>query len=420
VIEDFLDTIDISLEGLRDELSGGWLFGYIEALALVGVDTDLLCVSARVPEPVWWRHRPTGARIRILAATPLYKILRRRLRDPYAWFNADAIGAVTGKQKLLSSVARQLVSYSATPAVQLLRTIRAESYDAVICQEYEYPRFDVSVALGKLTRVPVFASFQGGNVPLTRLESAVRPWTLRACAGVIIGSEAEAERVRRRYRLERDKIGRIFNPLDLTSWVPGNRQTARHSLGIEDDALVVAWHGRVHFGVKGLDVLCEAWPRLKGAEQDRRRYLLLIGTGTDSDKLQQHIRTAQLQDVIWFDEYIVDHGRLLELLSTADVYVFPSRREGFPVAPLEAMACGLPVVAADVAGVSDILEKKEDSGGIIVPRGDTIALADALEKLLIADDWRAELGHRARRRVHEAFSLHAVGRQLRDFLVEQS
>jgi glycosyltransferase involved in cell wall biosynthesis len=276
------------------------------------------------------------------------------------------------------------------------------------------------VALGKLTRVPVFASFQGGNVPLTRFERAVRPWTLGACAGVIIGSGTEAERVRRRYKLERDKIGRIFNPLDLTSWVPKKRDTARHKLGIEDDALVVAWHGRVHFGVKGLDVLCEAWPRLKSPERDRRRYLLLIGTGTDSYTLRNRIRTAQLRDVIWFDEYIVDQDRLVELLSAADAYVFPSRREGFPVAPLEAMACGLPVVAADAAGVSDILEKEEESGGIIVPRGDAIALADALEKLLITDVLRAEMGRRARRRVHEAFSLHTVGRQLRDFLVERS
>jgi glycosyltransferase involved in cell wall biosynthesis len=420
LIEDFLDTIDLSLEDLRDELSGGWLFGYVEALQQAGVDTDLVCVSGRMQKPVWWHHRPTGARLRILPATRLYQVLRSRLRDPYAWSKAAAIGDATGRQKLLASVARQLAPYCATPAVQLLRTIRAERYDAVICQEYEYPRFDACVALGKLARVPVFASFQGGNVHLTRLESAVRPWTMRACAGLIIGSGTEAERVRSRYGLERDKIGRIFNPLDLTSWVPGNRQTARHKLGIESDALVVAWHGRVHFGVKGLDVLCEAWPRLKGAEQDRRRYLLLIGTGTDSETLRHRIRTAHLQDVIWFDEYIVDHGRLLELLSTADVYVFPSRREGFPVAPLEAMACGLPVVAADTTGLSDILEKEEGSGGIIVPRGDTTALAGALEKLLVTDGWRAEMGHRARRRVQEAFSLHAVGRELRNFLVERS
>jgi glycosyltransferase involved in cell wall biosynthesis len=56
-----------------------------------------------------------------------------------------------------------------------------------------------------------------------------------------------------------------------------------------------------------------------------------------------------------------------QYLSVADVYVFPSRHEGFPVAPLEAMACGLPIVAAYAPGICDILSEGEESGGLVVP-----------------------------------------------------
>jgi glycosyltransferase involved in cell wall biosynthesis len=103
-------------------------------------------------------------------------------------------------------------------------------------------------------------------------------------------------------------------------------------------------------------------------------------------------------------------------LSAADVYVFPSRQEGFAVAPIEAMACGLPVVAADTNGVRDILEAEAGNAGVVVPCGDAQALALALDHLLSDDLARQACGAHARARVESSFSLEAVGRQLRGFL----
>src|SRR6185369_8481582 len=88
-------------------------------------------------------------------------------------------------------------------------------------------------------------------------------------------------------------------------------------------------------------------------------------------------------------------------LAAADVYAFPSRNEGFPVAPVEAMACGLPVVAADAPGIVDILGEDD---GTVVPAGDAEAFARALGPLLDDHNLRAALGVRARRRAEERFS----------------
>ena len=104
------------------------------------------------------------------------------------------------------------------------------------------------------------------------------------------------------------------------------------------------------------------------------------------------------------------------ILSAADVYAFPSRHEGLPVSPLEAMACGLPVVGADATGVADVV----GGAGVIVPRDEVDSFADALAALLADDERRADLGRRARRRVEEHFSLEAVGAQLRAFLVDRT
>jgi starch synthase len=178
-------------------------------------------------------------------------------------------------------------------------------------------------------------------------------------------------------------------------------------------------HGRIDLHRKGLDVLMEAWERVCRDRPDRNLQLLLVGTGNDASKLRDRITTMQLQGVMWVDEYVRDRTAIRRYLSAADVYTLPSRHEGFPVAPIEAMACGLPVVATDAPGVPDILEGGEDSGGLVVPRGDAVALASALGRVLDNEAWGRELGKRPRCRAEECFSLEAIGKQLRNFLLRE-
>src|SRR5262249_12588920 len=118
------------------------------------------------------------------------------------------------------------------------------------------------------------------------------------------------------------------------------------------------------------------------------------------------------------DEFVQDRTAIRRFLSAADVYVFPSRHEGFPVAPIEAMACSLPVVATDANGISDILEGGEASGGLVVPRDNAKELALALGRVLDDEAWGRELGRQARSRVETSFSLEAAGKQLRTFLFD--
>lgn len=70
LIEDFLDSINVSLETFCKEMTESWLFGYIDALRLVGVRTVLFCISACVATPSRHIHFPTGATICVLPAPP--------------------------------------------------------------------------------------------------------------------------------------------------------------------------------------------------------------------------------------------------------------------------------------------------------------------------------------------------------------
>jgi starch synthase len=239
---------------------------------------------------------------------------------------------------------------------------------------------------------------------------------MRACAGLIVATKTEEQRVCQHYALPPDKIARIFNPIDLSMWKEANRIEARTLLGIPPNARVAVWHGRIDLRRKGLDILLDAWQQVCHERTGKELLLLLIGSGNNANELRQCLRKMQFSSILWVDDYLNDRNLICRYLKAADVYVFPSRHEGFPVAPIEAMACGLPLVAASAPGVPDILEGGEISGGLMVPRNDSGALASALGSVLDNPDWSRELGRRAKCRAEACFSLEAVGTQLHNFI----
>jgi glycosyltransferase involved in cell wall biosynthesis len=398
--EDFYEHLGVTLEDLRERLVGDWMFNYVEALRSAGVRTVLFFASARVEEPLRFLHRPTGATVCVLPSPRIHQ-KARGLQDRF-WPSSTTMLTVS--------------SYLSTPPRLLGRELRREHCDVILCQDYDHPRFDVCVTLGRLLRLPVFATFQGAARAVGPVEYGLRRLVLHAAAGLIIGASSERERVRARYRVPAAKVAHIPNPVDVGAWRAVDRGQARARLGIPPEARVVGWHGRIELLRKGLDVLLEAWTRICDARPRAPLLLLLVGTGRDAGELRRRLDALRLDNVRWIDRYVHDRGLLVQYLSAVDVYAFPSRHEGYAVATLEAMACGVPVVAADAPGAADLLEEGERSGGIMVPRADAGALAAVLGRLLDDEQRSRRLGARARQHVEQQFSLEKVGAELREFL----
>lgn len=429
LIDDFLDHINISLETYCQEFVGSWIFGYIEALQRAGTRPILFCVSARISTVSYFTHLPTGIQICVLPAAKIYLAYRGLRNYALSLYGGSPDQSFTEindtnstRRSVLTRLKNQIQSlgkYLSLPLGTLARQLRQEDCRAILCQEYENARFDACVLLGHLTGLPVFATFQGGDKTASALEYPLRHLAFRACDGVIISTQREIERVCDRYHLPSAKIARIFDPMDPTTWHPLDQAQSRIALGIPLEARVVVCHGRIDWHRKGLDILMTGWEQICRDRPGIDLRLLLVGTGPDSSKLHQYIQTNNLQGVIWRDEFVNSREEIQRYLSAADVYTMTSRQEGFPIAPLEAMACGLPVVASDAPGVPDILEKGETFGGIVVPRENVQAFVAALGQLLDDPVRCRELGDRARTRIEHSFSPQAVGQQLRDFLLKQ-
>ena len=177
--EDFHDKIGVSLETFREQLAGGWLFNYIKALGRANIRTVLIYTSARVTGSERFTHVDTGAPVWVLPSPWLHQKARSGQRR---YFPGSGTLAATA-------------SYLATPLRRVASVLRQEQCDAILCQEYEHTRFDVCVFLGRLLRLPVFATYQGGGATGAGLERLIRRQSIHRCAGLVIPSRSESSRV---------------------------------------------------------------------------------------------------------------------------------------------------------------------------------------------------------------------------------
>src|SRR2546423_3725444 len=335
LIEDFLDRDGLTLEEFATEFTGSWMFGYAAALRRAGGRTVIVCVSGRVEERASYLHRPSGATVVALRAPRPYRLLRRWMVNPYGRTAGQTFGSLRGARlpaAPLLAVAKEVAPYLSTPVTALAREVRRQACSAVLCQEYEFPRFDVCVALGRFLDVPTFATFQGGDYQRWKVERWVRPRAVRRSAGLIVGARTEARRVTSAYGVPEGRMAWIPNPIDTAAWRPREREVARRKLGIPAGASVVAWHGRVAIWKKGLDVLLDAWELLSRRGGNDLR-LLLVGSGRDAGVLRTRLEGLGLRNVTWIDELLASPAEIGGRLAAPRVYAFPAPPQGLPVPP---------------------------------------------------------------------------------------
>lgn len=147
--------------------------------------------------------------------------------------------------------------------------------------------------------------------------------------------------------------------------------------------------------------LVDAFSKIK--KRCKSACLVLAGDGPLEEEIRSLVRAKELDKEVFFLGKISPE-KIPLFLKTLDVFVHPSWREGMPASILEAMASGLPVIATDAEGVSDIFAT-ERRFGYILPRGDINLFAKAMaEMFYLSESELNKMGKEAMARVNEAFT----------------
>ena len=289
-----------------------------------------------------------------------------------------------------------------------LRQHRGE-YDLVYVSMLKHDAY-AAVGLGRKLNFPVVLRAEGGGVTgdaawqqVARFRGWIRGRCQRADAIVAPSPAIQQELAGAGYEV--DRLHFIPNGVAaVPERTPQRRMTAREALGtahavlsLGNDTKLAVFTGRLS-EEKGLTCLVDAWARVLKDRSNTR--LWLVGEGPLRDKLGEQIERLHIRGrcvlVGTFDS-------VEELLSAADVFVLPSREEGMSVALLEAMACGLPIVATDIPGNRALITSGEH--GLLVRPDDPPALACAINSLLDTPSRAAQYGEAARHRAQRHFAL---------------
>jgi D-inositol-3-phosphate glycosyltransferase len=219
---------------------------------------------------------------------------------------------------------------------------------------------------------------------------------------IIAATPAEQAQLEWLYKAQAGKVTIIPPGVDVCHFYPIPADEARQFIGVDPECCLLLYVGRIE-PLKGVDTLIQALALLRGRQTCRREYASLAIIGGEPDatpeamdaemrRLRSLCAELGMQDVVLF---LGKRGQdtLPYYYSAAEVVVVPSRYESFGMVALEAMACGIPVVASQVGGLAFLVQ--DGVTGYTIPDGDPQTLSERLSRLLNDEQLRQSLGRNA-------------------------
>ncbi len=226
-------------------------------------------------------------------------------------------------------------------------------------------------------------------------------------SSAIISMTAEIDEELLKAGTSLQKVVTITNGVDCNRFISGTseqRLRLKKEYGVEQNSPVVVFSSRLVFR-KGLDILIEAWPSILQNIPDA--YLLVIGSGIgQQDSVEDEIKERVLAEKISHVIFVGETDTPEIFLSIADCFVFPSRKEGFPNALMEAMASKLACVASLVGGVEDLIT--DGVNGLLFEAENSASLAEKCLGVFSMKEQSLSIGENARQHMLAQFSFETI------------
>ncbi|MEP7199480.1 MAG: glycosyltransferase [Chloroflexota bacterium] len=308
---------------------------------------------------------------------------------------------------------RQLYPYLPEFADEVLRFAAAEAVEYDVIHSHYWLSGWVARELAQVWEAPIIQMFHTLGAMKNRVARSDEPREderrihtereiIRFADRIIAATDLDQEQMVSLYDADPHKMKIIPCGVDLTRFRPTDKQRARQAIGLESDVKTVLFVGRME-PLKGIDDLLRAIARILRDHNmpcNRLSLILIGGSAEDNpDNISSEMaRLMRMRDALGLQEMVTFLGAqgqdVLPLYySAADVVVMPSHYESFGMVALEAMACGTPVVASDVGGLSYTVE--DGVTGFLVPDRNPAALADRICDILNDELFRDQLGRQA-------------------------
>ena len=184
------------------------------------------------------------------------------------------------------------------------------------------------------------------------------------------------------------------------------KMALRHTLGIPNEVPIILFVGRITID-KGVRELFAAFRELKTAGSSA--HLILAGPLDTDGSAADGISLEDIQNIS--NTHVLGYVKCPEAyMAIANILCLPSYREGFGTVVIEAAAMGIPTVGTNIYGLSDAVV--DGQTGILIPPRDSKALADAITRIMKAEDKRLDMGKAARLRVEKFFDARTVTKDL--------
>jgi glycosyltransferase involved in cell wall biosynthesis len=249
-------------------------------------------------------------------------------------------------------------------------------------------------------------AFRGAkNRLLAWLLRSIEKYFARMCDVLLFVSQTEQSYAITNHIAPESKTLVVGQGVDLEEFCEGRlprdvRAVVSRTYGLNPAAPIVGSVARL-VPHKGHDCLLRAAAILLKDLPDTQ--FLIAGGGPEQRPLEELAEKLGIRESIRFTGFLPSREEVLSIFSSLDLFVLPTRKEGFGVVFVEAMASGLPVVAFDIAPVNTIVKHNET--GILVPEEDAQALCDGLKHILAHIDIRKSMGMAGRQRAFAEFDL---------------